>query len=265
MQYRCTQCGAIMPTDTKQCFECVAKSNDPLGMFAATANQPDNDSRRQANPSENMVDDKMAQQTVPGLWAALCHPTMRGKILKTGGLAVAKSLGLSGLVLLPGLLLTFVSPMVGVLWMFVGSFGLMVRTYARPWRLNWFTILLPAITAVTLALVQLFVFRNQLPSFSLLLGGCSIGLVIGLLRARSHTVYFEATQVMAKRTSGYLIVWAICFGATQMLGMYGRTLPLVRGSLIGSVMSTTMVICVSLLIFNHYLSLSRGAVPGESV
>ncbi|MCA9009720.1 MAG: hypothetical protein KDB01_08240 [Planctomycetaceae bacterium] len=193
-----------------------------------------------------------AQRPTPGILAALTDPVLGPRVLKAAFVALAKNLGHSALVMIPGLILLAISPILGVIWMFCGSFLLMARTYATPWRLMWITCLMPAIAAGVCFLIQLAVFSDRIPPTWLLIPSASAGLGIGVLRARSHALYLENGAVMAQRTSGYLVIWAICYGVTQLLGLFGDTMPLIKGSLLASALSTSMLVCVSLVILSRY-------------
>ena len=64
--------------------------------------------------------------------------------------SLAKSLALSVAVIAPGAVLADnpQTVVLGVLWLFVGSFGLMAWTYRKPWRLGLISCLLPPLAAV---------------------------------------------------------------------------------------------------------------------
>ncbi|WP_442510333.1 hypothetical protein SH528x_001947 [Novipirellula sp. SH528] len=192
-----------------------------------------------------------------GLVAALSDPVLSPRILKAGSIALLKSLGLTAIVMIPGLILLSMSPLIGVLWMFVGSFFLMARMYEKPWRLTWITCVTPAAVSGLCFLIQLVLFRDLIPNLVTLFSAASIGVLIGLFRARSHSIYVDNGAVMAQRTVGYLVVWAICYGTTQMFGLFAATMPLIRGSLLASAFSTSMLICVSVAILIRYLNTRR--------
>jgi hypothetical protein len=165
--------------------------------------------------------------------------------------------------MLPGFILLAVSTFVGLAWLFVGSFLLMFRTYARPWRLMWITCLIPPLTAGFCFLVQLVLFRDRIPPLALLLPCVAVGLVLGAVRARTHEIFIQNGSVTARRSAGYLVVWAVCYGVTQLLGMSTRSLPLIKGSLLTSALSTSMLACVCIVILIRFLRLNSGR--GEEV
>ncbi len=236
--------------------------SSPFSMESPTAelrnpsrNPPPQTVTRSSSPSA------ASQQPAPGFWAAIRNPELRRRILQAATWALAKSLGLTALVLIPGFILLNFSPVIGIAWMFCGSFLLMARSYAKPWRLMWITCLLPAITSGVCLLLQLAVFSDRIPPISLLLPSVCVGLVIGVLRARSHSLYREQGAVMAQRTSVYLAIWAVCFGFAQFVGLYASTMPLIKGSLLASAFSTSMLICVSLVILSRYTQMK--SLPHE--
>ncbi len=256
----CQTCGVQMLSSVTGCPRCNGgdardERHSPIETFNqqnvvfATEVDPQTPSATVAPP--------VSAGAVPSqsFFSAIRDPVVGPRIMKAISVALMKSLGLTAIVMIPGLALLAVAPALGVLWLFVGSFVLLLRTYAKPWRLMWLTCLTPAIASGLCFLIQLAIFNDRIPPIALLLPAALLGMVIGLVRARSHLLYVENRTVMAKRTAGYLVIWAACYGFTQLLGMFAATMPLIRGGLLTSALSTGMLVCVSLVILVRYLKL----------
>ncbi len=172
------------------------------------------------------------------------------RVVAAGGKSLAKSLAMSAAVLGPGFfLLASGQVVIGLIWLFAGSFGMLLWTYRRPWRLNWIACLMPPLAAFGCYAVQLAVLNRDLPPPVLLLGIILLGLVVGAYRGRAHHVYVADGSLMAQRTTGYLIAWAVTYGLTQFLSVVGSQAFLVQGGVMTGAFTTAMLATVSLLLF----------------
>jgi len=182
----------------------------------------------------------------------------RTLIIKAIARRLSKSLLLSASVLGPGiLLLTQGQQLLGMLWLFAGSFGMMAWTYRKPWRLMVLTCLLPPFTALLSYLVQLVFFGKAMPSTDALLVAAGAGVLIGYWRARSHEVYSQDGSIFAQRTTKYLIIWIIAFGFTQILGAVAQSVFLVAAGLLTGAFTTAMLLVVSVVLLSKRASLGK--------
>ena len=263
----CRQCGTQLTAGNPFCSHCgtavPAPVQEPAPVHASAptlAPSPATVSREA--PLVAAVTPKAAApqpiRNLPSWSTILSDPKLRSTVLS----AIAKSLGLNllltALVLIPGIALTLSQPVAGMVWLFVGSFALVARCYAKPWKLSTASCLLPGLFASGSFLVQLLLFPDAIPSFLLLLVAAAIGLLLGWLRSRSHTIYIEDGVVMARRTLSYLVIWAAAYLATQTLAAVGASIPVVYGGLLAGAFSTCMLLAASVVIWSKYLNLKHG-------
>jgi hypothetical protein len=185
-------------------------------------------------------------------------PGHRTLIIQAVTRSLAKSLLLSAAVLGPGLLLLAQGQQLfGMLWLFVGSFGMMAWTYRKPWRLMVLTCLLPPFTALLSYLIQLLLFDEVMPSADALLIATGAGVLVGYWRARSHQIYNQDGSIFAQRTTKYLIVWILAFGCTQILGAVAQSVLLVTAGLLTGAFSTAMLLMVSVVLLDKRATLMK--------
>jgi hypothetical protein len=140
----------------------------------------------------------------------------------------------------------------GMAWMFAGSFGLMAWTYRKPWRLGVISCILPPLVAGLSYVMQLTLFGDAAPQ-NVVIIAIGIGLLVGYLRARSHTITQDETgSIVAQRTFGYLLIWVIAYGVTQGFGYFSRESLAVRAGLVTGAFSTAMLAMVSIVIWTQY-------------
>ena len=102
-------------------------------------------------------------------------------VLKAG----AKSLAISALVLGPGFALLLADqPILGMVWLFVGSFGLMAWTYRKPWRVGWVSALIPPLAAGACYAIQLLLFGADAPPMPLVAAAIGVGVVFAISARR---------------------------------------------------------------------------------
>jgi membrane protein CcdC involved in cytochrome C biogenesis len=160
-----------------------------------------------------------------------------------------KNLLLSLIVMGPGIFLMSVHPFLGGLWMLVGSFWLMAKSYRRPWRLNLLTSLLPPVAVAISYLVQLTIFRDA-PSLPFLLGATAIGVFLGLLRGGTHKVFIDKGSIFAQRSVFFLFIWLACYGFTQLFALLGQS-DFGIGRIAGA-FSTAMLVAFSIVLIAKY-------------
>ncbi len=171
-------------------------------------------------------------------------------ILKTIAKAAAKSLALSAVVLIPGMLLLMNGlTALGTVWMFAGSFGMVAWTYRKPWRLGLVSCLIPPVAAGLCYIVQFILFANANVPLTFVLGAVLLGVGVGWLRAATHQIYQENGSFFARRTIGYLAIWAAAFGITQMLGFIAANVWLIRAGLATGAFSTAMLAAASIMVW----------------
>ncbi|NOY66177.1 MAG: zinc ribbon domain-containing protein [Gammaproteobacteria bacterium] len=249
----CRQCGKLLRSGASFCTNCGAamKPNDEMH----------GKKRNKANSVSQLKDIHAKQQTNTEL-----HPgdqpvkqvNKRALIIKAATKGLAKSLLLSAVVLGPGIILiTQEKQILGMLWLFVGSFGMMAWTYRKPWRLMILTCLLPPSAALISYVIQLILFGVAMPPGKILLVAAGAGLLVGYLRARSHVVFEKDGAIFAHRTTKYLVIWIIAFGSTQILGAAAQSVFLVATGLLTGAFTTAMLIVVSLVLLSKRASLAK--------
>ena len=224
----CTKCGTENAENKSYCRRCGNK----LGAVA---------------PSATVVQDQSDSRSL--MVRAVAH-------------AIGKSLLLSAAVLGPGmLLLAQGQQLVGMLWLFAGSFGMMAWTYRKPWRLVMLTCLLPPAAAFVSYLVQLILFGNALPPALLLLIAVGLGLLLGFRRAKDHEVYMQDGSVFAQRTTKYLVTWIVAYACTQILGAVAQSVFLVAAGLLTGAYATSMLLVVSVVLVRKRADLVKTVEP----
>ena len=171
-------------------------------------------------------------------------------MLAAAAKALAKSLLLSGLVAGLSALAWRADPILGALVGLVGSFLLMAGSYRREWRLFWVTILLPPLGSLACYLVQLGMLGAE-PHPGFLLTAIAAGGLIGWLRGRTHVVFVKNERVYARRTTLYLVLWALCFIVSQLFGM-ARQRKLLDIALVGGGFTTAMLAGVAAVLLARY-------------
>ncbi|MGR8929833.1 MAG: hypothetical protein ACU836_04265, partial [Gammaproteobacteria bacterium] len=175
----------------------------------------------------------------------------RALIIKTVAISLVKSLALSAAVLGPGLiLLANGESLIGMIWLFVGSFAMMAWTYRKPWRLGTVSCLIPPISAAACYLLQLQLFSNSLPPFFAIAVAILLGLTIGYLRGKAHAVYQRNGEFFAERTLPYLVIWIAAYGITLGLGVAASNIWAVYSGLVTGAFTTAMLMVVSILLLN---------------
>ncbi|MFB9148159.1 hypothetical protein ACFFU4_00160 [Roseovarius ramblicola] len=154
----------------------------------------------------------------------------------------------------------------GMLWLLIGSFGMMAWTYRKPWRIGWISCLLPPGAAALCYLVQLTLFQASAPPLALVAVAAGTGVLVGVWRARTHVVrQSEDGGIIAERTFGYLLVWVLAYGCTQFFSMLAITILLVRAGLVTGAFTTAMLAVVSIVIFRKGRHLGAAAMAGVMV
>lgn len=181
-------------------------------------------------------------------------------VIKAGGKAMLGSLALSALVMGPGFALLFAGyQLSGMIWLFLAAFGLMARTYRKPWRLGVISCLLPPLTAAACYAFQIWLFGEVAP-LEFVAIAVTLGLLIGYFRARSHTVrHDDKGAPIADRTFGYLLIWVIAYGATQAFAYFAINSIQTRAGLVTGAFSTAMLVAVSVIIWVRFRAIKRGA------
>ena len=178
---------------------------------------------------------------------------MTGKSNKIAGTiakALLKTLATLAVTVALSLLLWRLDPRIGMLALVVGPVLSMIQSYKHEWPLHWATILLPAFAAVASFIVQLATFPvGQAVSF--FAPAILFGLLLGSLQGRGHRIHLRGTRVMVQRTWLTLVVWTVCFLATQAAALFNLR-EIVGLSMAGGAFSTAMVLGLSLVLFGRY-------------
>lgn len=247
----CNHCGKALRSGASFCSHCGAKDGK---IEARTEKIKTSMPPRTPETHSPSKEKKRAK-------AGIAAPEVKNRraiIIKAVAKGLIKGLLLSAVVLGPGIILLIQEKQVlGMLWLFTGSFGMMVWTYRKPWRLLWITCLLPPCAALVSYLIQLVLFGVAMPPGMLLLAATGAGLLVGYLRARTHTVYVQDGGIFAQRTTKYLVIWIIAFGSTQILGGSARSIFLVASGLLTGAFTTAMLLVVSLVLLSKRASLTK--------
>ena len=187
-------------------------------------------------------------------------------MLKAGSKALISSLAISAVAMGPGIILLWIGQqLAGMVWLFLAAFGLMARTYRKPWRLGLISCLLPPLTAAACYAFQIWLFGAVAP-LDLVLLAASLGLLVGFLRARSHKVQHDDRGApIAQRTFGYLLLWVIAYAATQIFAYFAVNSFQTRAGLVTGAFSTAMLVSVSVVIWTRYKTLLTNSAAGIAV
>jgi len=235
----CSECGCELESTPKFCSKC----GHPVRI--------DKSDKKAARTAKARNGRKNLQQTEASF------PNSKGSnnkaiIAKTIAKGLIKSLTTSALVLGPGIVILMAGfKAVGMIWLFLGSFWLMARSYRKPWRLTALSCLIPPIATVTSYLIQLWLFSGEafsLPAFGIAIAA---GLLFGWWRGRSHQIYWEENSLFAKRTYGYMITWVLAYGFTQALAATASSVLLIRAGLVTGAFTTTVLAIVSIMLLRR--------------
>ena len=171
--------------------------------------------------------------------------------MKIYALAFLKGLVPSAALLLLSGLLAVLSPVLGAVAMLFGSFALFLRSYRGEWPLKWYTCLLPGVLSVSVLLVQLIVLKVSISPLQLYIGA-GVGVAVGVLRGALHAVFVKEGTIYAKRTFWILVIWFLCYLATQAAAIF-KTLFFVKAGLTGVLFSTAMLVSFSITLFFRYV------------
>jgi membrane protein CcdC involved in cytochrome C biogenesis len=145
---------------------------------------------------------------------------------------------------------------VASLILLVGSFLLFLKSYRKPWRLRWYTCLLPAAAALGGYLFQVVWFNVHKP-IGPMGAGIIVGAVIGILRGRGHRLEVKKQQIYAHRTIVVLLLWLLTYLLTQSSALLGRP-ELAEWGLTGGAFTTTIVVFFSAVLLIRYRSKNKG-------
>ncbi|NOZ66208.1 MAG: zinc-ribbon domain-containing protein [Alphaproteobacteria bacterium] len=236
----CTKCGSDLKDTAKFCVKCgqpVTSVQKAAKAVKVKKNKP------KAAP-------KLAKAAAPPVQAST--PKNKALIAKAIAKGLTKSLTTSALVLGPGIAILMAGfQAVGMIWLFLGSFWLMARSYKKPWRLTVLSCLIPPVVTVMSYLVQLWLFSGE--AFSLLAIGLAVvaGLLFGWWRGRSHQIYWEGNSLFAKRTYGYMVTWVLAYGFTQALAATASSVLLIRAGLVTGAFTTAVLMMVSVMLLRQ--------------
>ncbi|MEM9280722.1 MAG: hypothetical protein AAGA96_02755 [Verrucomicrobiota bacterium] len=210
-----------------------------------------------AGPTDGRDMEQGTSRQPPALQTEGSKELNSGQGWRVGLKAFARSLGLSALLLGPGMLFLMMGEKgLGMTWLFLASFAMMAWTYRKPWRVTALSCLIPpAITALSF-LLQLALLNRTLPSPLLLLLVLAGGFWFGWMRARVHRIHLERDDsIVAQRTMGYLAVWVGSYVVTQLLAFASAETMLVKGAMLTAVFSAAMVGTFTLFLFFRSQSL----------
>ncbi|HEC00849.1 MAG TPA: zinc-ribbon domain-containing protein, partial [Sphingomonadales bacterium] len=236
----CTKCGSDLKDTAKFCVKCgqpVASIQKAAKAVKVKKNTP------KAVPKPAKVAASPVQTSTPKNKALIAKAIAKG---------LTKSLTTSALVLGPGIAILMAGfQAVGMIWLFLGSFWLMARSYKKPWRLTVLSCLIPPVVTVMSYLIQLWLFSGE--AFSLLAIGLAVvaGLLFGWWRGRSHQIYWEGNSLFAKRTYGYMVTWVLAYGFTQALAATASSVLLIRAGLVTGAFTTTVLMMVSVMLLRQ--------------
>ena len=163
--------------------------------------------------------------------------------------------------ILPSVLLMLVSVVLWQIWprdpriaawaVLTGSFLLFLKSYARDWRLRWFTILLPGVMAVACCLFQLMIIKTP-PLLGPMWVGVGAGVLLGVLRGAGHSLFLKDGHLFAKRTLLVMAIWLATYLVTQSAALFGWV-QVTRWGLSGTVFSTSIIVVFTVVLFGRYL------------
>lgn len=185
--------------------------------------------------------------------------------------SVVRSLLLGIAVMVPGMwLLASDAMMAGMLWLFVGSFGMVAWTFRKPWRLGLVSCLAPPVAAAVCYFIQLSLFAGYgtgqaAPPALLVAGAVALGVAIGWYRGRIHELRAENGSIFAQRSIGYLAIWVAAYAITQLLAFTSREALAVQSGLVTGAFSTAMLAAVSIVILHKKQELLRSLATAATV
>lgn len=252
----CTQCNKPLRSDAGFCPHCGAPVKPgKVNPVAKKTAEPRQSKTKTARPQQQSRTNAVSKKQV----------NRRALIIKTVAKSLVKSLALSAAVLGPGLLLLANGEsLIGMIWLFVGSFAMMAWTYRKPWRLGTISCLIPPISATVCYLFQLELFSKNLPPLFAIAASILLGLVIGYLRGKAHVVYQRNGEIFAERTLSYLVIWIAAYGITLGLGMAASNIWAVYSGLVSGAFTTSMLMVVSILLLNKSGRKSRQRAGANS-
>ena len=259
----CKNCGKVIPvsqgTPIKGTAEDFEKfSSATAGIFNAFSKRKE----QTAEPGAPAQQPRSGAENERSSTRGAASERSKGEVLRTvakaGVKALTRSIALSIAVLGPGFVMLMMGMTVlGMVWLFAGSFSLMAWTYRKPWRLGLISCLLPPAAAGVCYLVQFALFGSVAPPALLVLGAVGMGIGVGFWRAQTHEVKAgEDGGIVAERTIHYLLVWVAAYAVTQVLGILALGTFAVRAGLVTGAFSTAMLAMVSLIIWRRYRTLA---------
>lgn len=263
----CTQCGQLLPIkdqgtkidpeNVQDAFNTFA-DGDILG--AAFAKKPA--SQKTTNRNTPQPSPPLETTDSSGMGQSNARSEKIKTIARAAAKGIAKSVALSLAVLGPGFVMLIMGMTVlGMLWLFVGSFAMMAWSYRKPWRLGAIACLIPPAAAAICYALQLLLFGVAAPPLVLIAGAGVAGLAVGFWRAGTHEVKRdESGAIIAERTIGYLLVWAVAYGATQLLGFVAISELAIRAGLITGAFTTAMLAMVSIVVWRQFKQLKAAPV-----
>lgn len=243
---KCSQCNKPLRSGAGFCPHCGAPVSQGKANSAA------------AKSRRNNTKSARSRQQSRAKAVSKKHVNRRALIIKTVAMSLLKSLALSTAILGPGMILLANGEMlIGMIWLFVGSFAMMAWTYRKPWRLGTISCLIPPISAAVCYLLQLQLFSDSLPPFFAIAVAILLGLTIGYLRGKAHMVYRRNGEIFAERTLPYLGIWIAAYGITQILGIATSNIWAVYSGLVSGAFTTSMLVVVSILLLTKSGSTAR--------
>jgi hypothetical protein len=178
-----------------------------------------------------------------------------GKARRAVAGAVVKGVAPALAVTAVGMVLWQWDPQIASLVLLVGSFLLFLMSYRKPWRIRWYTCLLPPVAAVGGYVAQVYWFEVNKP-IGRMGAGIFVGVALGLLRGRSHRLEIAKDNVVAHRTVVVLLLWLVTYLMTQSSALFGRS-ELAEWGLTGGAFTTTIVVVFSFVLLLRYRSMQR--------
>ncbi len=236
----CTQCGSEAKDATRFCSKCGSR------LKAASPSQNAKPSAKSSNPPRKV------QKNIPPPVSQDHSQKNKTLIARAIVKGLTKSLTLTALVLGPGIALLLAGfQVMGMIWLFLGSFWLMARTYRKPWRLTVLSCFIPPVVTVASYLVQLWLFSGEAFSLPAISVAILLGLLFGWWRGRSHQIYWEGNSLFAKRTYGYMVTWVLAYGLTQALAATASSVLLIRAGLVTGAFTTAVLMMVSVMLLRQ--------------
>ncbi len=186
----------------------------------------------------------------------------RKKVTQAVIRSLLKNLVVSGLVVGASVFLMQMNRLLGVLVLGLYSCIMVVRACGQERPLGWFTSLAPGVISLACFLLSLFLFPTGVVGDETPIGLVA-GLLPGFLMARTHDVFQKNGRVYARRTYGYLAIWAVCYMGMQASALLGMSRVTYFAMFLHG-FSSGMMIALSLLLLKKYLAASRGK-PGSGL